>query len=41
MIQSPDQERKAFIGGLVYASLALVLVLTFVGVNVSQGVLST
>jgi polysaccharide chain length determinant protein (PEP-CTERM system associated) len=41
LILTPDQERKAFIGGLVYASLAIVLVLTFVGVNMSQGVLST
>jgi polysaccharide chain length determinant protein (PEP-CTERM system associated) len=40
-IQSPDQERKALIGGLVYASMALFLVLAFVGVNMIQGVLST
>ena len=40
LIQSPDQRRKEFIGGLVYASLALFLVLAFVGVNMSQGVLT-
>jgi len=40
-ILSPDQQRKELIGTLVYASLALILVLAFVGVNVSQGVLST
>jgi hypothetical protein len=40
-IPSPDQERKAMIEGWVYASLALVLVLAFAGVNLSQGVLST
>ena len=39
MILSPDQQRKAFIGGLVYASLAMVLVLTFVWLSVNQGVL--
>ncbi|HEC25790.1 MAG TPA: chain length-determining protein [Gammaproteobacteria bacterium] len=39
-IPSPDQERKTLIGGLVYASLALFLVLAFVGVNMSQDILS-
>ena len=38
--QSPEQERKALIDRFVYASLALFLVLAFVGVNMSQGVLS-
>jgi hypothetical protein len=39
-ITSPDQERKALIGGLAYASMALILVLAFVGVNMVQGTLS-
>jgi len=39
-IQSPDQERKALMGGLVYASMALFLVLVFVGMSIRQGVLS-
>ena len=37
----PPEKRQEFIGGLVYISLVLILVIAFVGVNVSQGVLST
>jgi polysaccharide chain length determinant protein (PEP-CTERM system associated) len=40
-ITSPDEDRKALIAGLAYSSIALILVLAFVGMNMVQGTLST